>query len=145
MGLDEPLPRALDLLVFPVLARDREALVDLVSSALCLLEQARGGARPLLDTLTACFDAGRVAASTARRLSLGVRARTCRPTRGRTLTGVDPTDPVDRCTLQTAVIGARLPDWRTGPLSSTETAPRARPFRWAVAVRPLRRNRRART
>ncbi|WP_256966687.1 PucR family transcriptional regulator, partial [Streptomyces caniscabiei] len=123
MGLDEPLLRASDLLVFPVLARDRQALVDLVSSTLGPLEQARGGARPLLDTLTAYFDTGCVAASTARRLSLSVRALTYRLARVRTLTGTDPTDPVDRYTLQTAVIGARLLDWPARPLSSTETTP----------------------
>ncbi|MDX3731472.1 PucR family transcriptional regulator [Streptomyces caniscabiei] len=123
MGLDEPLLRASDLLVFPVLARDRQALVDLVSSTLGPLEHARGGARPLLDTLTAYFDTGCVAASTARRLSLSVRALTYRLARVRSLTGTDPSDPVDRYTLQTAVIGARLLDWPARPLSSTETTP----------------------
>lgn len=123
MGLEEPLLRAADLLVFPVLARDRQALVDLVSSTLGPLEQARGGARPLLDTLTAYFDTGCVAASTARRLSLSVRALTYRLARVHTLTGTDPTDPTDRYTLQTAVIGARLLDWPTRPLSSTEASP----------------------
>lgn len=123
MGLEEPLLRAADLLVFPVLARDRQALVDLVSSTLGSLEQARGGAQPLLDTLTAYFDTGCVAASTARRLSLSVRALTYRLARVHTLTGADPTDPTDRYTLQTAVIGARLLDWPTRPLSSTEASP----------------------
>ncbi|GAQ61801.1 PucR family transcriptional regulator [Streptomyces scabiei] len=120
MGLEEPLLRAADLLVFPVLARDRQALVDLVSSTLGPLEQARGGARPLLDTLTAYFDTGCVAASAARRLSLSVRALTYRLARVHTLTGADPADPADRYTLQTAVIGARLLDWPTRPLSPAE-------------------------
>jgi hypothetical protein len=123
MGLEEPLLRAADLLVFPVLARDRQALLDLVSSTLGPLEQARGGARPLLDTLTAYFDTGCVAASAARRLSLSVRALTYRLARVHTLTGADPADPADRYTLQTAVIGARLLDWPTRPLSPAETTP----------------------
>lgn len=117
MGLDEPLLRASDLLVFPVLARDRQALVDLVQAALGPLERARGGARPLLETLTAYFDTGCVAAAAARRLSLSVRALTYRLARIHTLTGNDPTDPAHRYTLQTAVIGARLLDWPARPLN----------------------------
>lgn len=116
MGLDDPLLRAADLLVFPVLARDRQALMDLVRSTLSPLEQARGGAQPLLDTLTTYFETGCVAAETARRLSLSVRALTYRLERIHTLTSTDPTDPAHRYTLQTAVIGARLLDWPTRPL-----------------------------
>lgn len=116
MGFDDPLLRAADLLVFPVLARDRQALMDLVRSTLSPLEQARGGAQPLLATLTTYFDTGCVAAETARRLSLSVRALTYRLERIHTLTGTDPTDPAHRYTLQTAVIGARLLDWPTRPL-----------------------------
>jgi DNA-binding PucR family transcriptional regulator len=77
MGLEDPLFRAADLLLFPVLARDRQALVDLVRNTLGPLEQARGGAQPLLDTLTVYFDTGCVAAAAARQLSLSVRALTC--------------------------------------------------------------------
>ncbi|GAA2570795.1 MULTISPECIES: PucR family transcriptional regulator [Streptomyces] len=116
MGYDDPVLRAADLLVFPVLARDRQALMDLVRSTLSPLEQARGGAQPLLDTLTAYFDTGCVTAETARRLSLSVRALTYRLERIHTLTGTDPADPTHRYTLQTAVIGARLLDWPTRPL-----------------------------
>ncbi|WP_307714333.1 CdaR family transcriptional regulator [Streptomyces sp. V4I23] len=111
IGLDEPVLHAADLLVFPVLARDREAMADLVRSALGPLQQARGGAQPLLDTLHAYFDAGCVAAQAARRLNLSVRALTYRLERIHRLTGSDPTDPVHRYTLQTAAIGARLLDW----------------------------------
>ncbi len=103
--------RAADLLVYPVLTRDRQAMADLVLSALGPLRQARGGAEPLLDTLTAYFDSGCVAAEAARRLSLSVRALTYRLDRIHTLTGANPADPVHRYTLQTAVIGARLLDW----------------------------------
>jgi len=117
MGFDEPLLRAADLLVFPVLARDRQALMDLVQHTLVPLEEARGGARPLLDTLAAYFDTGCVAAAAARELSLSVRALTYRLERIHTLTGVDPTDPTHRYALQTAVIGARLLNWPSRPLS----------------------------
>ncbi|MEU6356182.1 helix-turn-helix domain-containing protein [Streptomyces sp. NPDC047072] len=116
MGFDDPLLHAADLLVFPVLARDRQALVDLVRSTLSPLEQARGGARPLLETLTAYFDNGCVATETARQLALSVRALTYRLERVHTLTGANPADPAQRYTLQTAVIGARLLDWPSRPL-----------------------------
>ncbi|MFC4517591.1 PucR family transcriptional regulator [Streptomyces ehimensis] len=111
MGFDEPVLRASELLVFPVLARDRQALADLVHTTLGPLGQARGGAIPLLETLTAYFDAGCVSAEAARTLSLSVRALTYRLQRIHLLTGCDPADPMQRYTLQTAVIGARLLDW----------------------------------
>ncbi|MEW2117369.1 helix-turn-helix domain-containing protein [Streptomyces sp. NPDC005474] len=115
LELDEPVLRAADLLVYPVLTRDRQAMADLVESALGSLRGARGGAQPLLDTLTAYFDSGCVSAEAARRLSLSVRAFTYRLERIHHLTGADPSDPVHRYTLQTAVIGARLLDWPTKP------------------------------
>ncbi|WP_151771291.1 PucR family transcriptional regulator [Streptomyces abyssomicinicus] len=111
LGFEGPVLRAADLLVYPVLARDRQALADLVVSALGPLRAARGGAQPLLDTLTAYFDSGCVAAEAARRLSLSVRAFTYRLERIRKLTGADPADAGQRYTLQTAAIGARLLDW----------------------------------
>jgi sugar diacid utilization regulator len=116
LELDDPVLYASDLLVYPVLTRDRQAMADLVKSALGPLLQARGGARPLLDTLTAYFDSGCVAAEAARRLSLSVRALTYRLERIHKLTGSNPADPVHRYTLQTAVIGARLLDWPEKPL-----------------------------
>ncbi|MFE9661840.1 helix-turn-helix domain-containing protein [Streptomyces sp. NPDC005955] len=115
LGLEGPVLRAADLLVFPVLTRDRQAMTELVHHTLGPLEQARGGARPLLDTLTVYFDAGCVTAEAARRLSLSVRALTYRLARIHQLTGADPADPVHRYTLQTAVIGARLLDWPARP------------------------------
>ncbi|MDT9682293.1 helix-turn-helix domain-containing protein [Streptomyces sp. TRM76323] len=111
MQLEDPVLHASDLLVYPVLTRDRQAMADLVDTVLGPLQQARGGARTLLDTLAAYFDTGCVAAEAARRLSLSVRAVTYRLERIHRLTGADPADPVDRYTLQTAVIGARLLDW----------------------------------
>ncbi|MEU6947422.1 helix-turn-helix domain-containing protein [Streptomyces sp. NPDC046316] len=113
MGFEEPLLRAADLLVFPVLARDRQALVDLVESTLGPLERARGGSNPLIHTLIAYFDSGCVATEAARRLSLSVRALTYRLERIHTLTNLNPNDPMHRYTLHTAVIGARLLDWPT--------------------------------
>ncbi|WP_055566721.1 PucR family transcriptional regulator [Streptomyces atriruber] len=116
LELDEPVLRAADLLVYPVLTRDRQAMADLVVHTLGPLRQARGGAGPLIDTLTAFFDSGCVAAEAARRLSLSVRALTYRLDRIHQLTGANPADPVHRYTLQTAVIGARLLDWPDQPL-----------------------------
>ncbi|WP_328300009.1 helix-turn-helix domain-containing protein [Streptomyces sp. NBC_00435] len=111
MNLDAPLLRAADLLVFPVLTRDRQAMADLVLSALGPLQKARGGAQVLLDTLAAYFDSGCNAAQAARRLNLSVRAFTYRLERIQQLTGTSTADPVQRYALQTAVIGARLLDW----------------------------------
>ncbi|MFD1659155.1 PucR family transcriptional regulator [Streptomyces caeni] len=111
LGLDGPVLHAADLLVYPVLTRDRQAMADLVVNTLGPLTSARGGAPPLLDTLTAYFDSGCVAAEAARRLSLSVRAMTYRLERIHQLTGADPSDPAHRYMLQTAVIGARLLDW----------------------------------
>ncbi|MFI1047133.1 PucR family transcriptional regulator [Streptomyces griseoruber] len=111
LGLADPVLRTADLLVYPVLTRDRQAMADLVQAVLGPLTSARGGAEPPLATLAAYFDSGCVAAQAARRLSLSVRALTYRLERIHQLTGVDPTDPAHRYTLQTAVIGARLLDW----------------------------------
>jgi sugar diacid utilization regulator len=111
MHLDDPVLRAGDLLVYPVLTRDRAAMADLVHNVLGPLKTTRGGPGPLLDTLTAYFDSGCVSAEAARRLNLSVRALTYRLARIHQVTGSNPTDPVHRYTLQTAVIGARLLDW----------------------------------
>ncbi|MFB6638907.1 PucR family transcriptional regulator [Streptomyces chartreusis] len=113
LELEDPVLRAADLLVYPVLTRDRQAMADLVVSTLGPLTTARGGAEPLLGTLIAYFDSGCVAAEAARRLSLSVRAFTYRLERIHKLTGADPADPAHRYMLQTAVIGARLLDWPT--------------------------------
>ncbi|MFJ4687467.1 PucR family transcriptional regulator [Streptomyces sp. NPDC091377] len=111
LHLEEPVLRAADLLVYPVLTRDRQAMADLVRNTLGPLREARGGAEPLVATLTAYFDSGCVAAEAARRLRLSVRALTYRLDRIHKLTGTNPADPVHRYTLQTAVIGARLLGW----------------------------------
>ncbi|MFE7190667.1 PucR family transcriptional regulator [Kitasatospora sp. NPDC057541] len=103
--------RAEELLVFPVLMRDRSAMADLVRTVLGPLTSARGGARPLLETITVQAEAGYVNAETARRLGLSVRALGYRLERIRDLTGYDPADALHRYTLETAVMGARLLDW----------------------------------
>ncbi|WP_019074954.1 PucR family transcriptional regulator [Streptomyces hokutonensis] len=113
LELDDPVLRAADLLVYPVLTRDRQAMADLVLDTLGPLTKARGGVQPLLETLTAYFACGCVAAEAARRLSLSVRALTYRLERIYQLTGANPGDPAHRYMLQTAVIGARLLDWPT--------------------------------
>ncbi|MGW5398085.1 PucR family transcriptional regulator [Streptomyces sp. NPDC003952] len=111
MGLEGPVLHAADLLVYPVLTRDRQAMADLVESVLGPLRKGRGGPQAFIDTLTAYFDSGCVATEAARRLSLSVRALTYRLERIHNLTGADPADSVNRYTLQTAVIGARLLGW----------------------------------
>ncbi|MFF7680176.1 PucR family transcriptional regulator [Actinacidiphila glaucinigra] len=108
--------RAEELLVFPVLMRDRTAMADLVRSVLGPLAAARGGPRPLLETISVHAEAGYVNAEAARRLGLGVRTLTYRLDRIKTLTGYDPSDALHRYTLQTAAMGARLLGWPEQPL-----------------------------
>jgi len=102
-----------ELLIFKVLLRDREPLVELVEGVLGPLRAARGGAGPLLDTLDAYFVANGVALAAARRLRLSARALTYRLARIQQLTGHDPASAADRYVLQTAVLGARLLGWET--------------------------------
>jgi len=116
VGLDDPVVDARELLVYNVLLRDRAALADLVRTLLTPLLAARGGAGPLLDTLTAYFTAGGNAAHTARMLHLSVRAVTYRLERVRELTGHDPARPAERFALQVAVLGAQLLGWPATPL-----------------------------
>ncbi|OIV38206.1 regulator [Mangrovactinospora gilvigrisea] len=111
LGLAADLLDAAELMVFPVLLRDRAAMADLVRTVLGPLTGARGGAEPLLETLAAHAEAGYNRSETARRLSLSVRALTYRLARIRELTGYDPDDALHRYTLQTAALGARLLRW----------------------------------
>ncbi|MFC9975663.1 PucR family transcriptional regulator [Spirillospora sp. NPDC127200] len=120
LGLADPVLNAADLLVFQVLLRDRGAIIDLVATVLGPLEQARGGARPLLDTLTGYFASGGNTAAAARRLHLSVRAVTYRLDRIKQLTGHDITDPTQRFALEAAVLGARLLDWPDRPFPPPE-------------------------
>ncbi|UBU11263.1 PucR family transcriptional regulator [Nonomuraea gerenzanensis] len=103
--------KAADLLVFPVLLRDRGAIEDLVSSVLSPLLEARGGHEPLLETLEAVFASQGNQTAAARRLRVSPRAVTYRLERIRRLTGFSPDDPTQRFTLETAVLGARLLGW----------------------------------
>jgi DNA-binding PucR family transcriptional regulator len=111
LELDQPVLRAAELLVFPVLMRDRAAMADLVRTVLGPLTQARGGAGPLLQTLGTCAAAGYVNAEAARRLQVSVRTLSYRLDRVKVLTGYDPADALQRYTLETAAMGARLLGW----------------------------------
>ncbi|WP_148616366.1 PucR family transcriptional regulator [Nocardioides rubriscoriae] len=111
LGLDSALVDSGDLVVYEVLLRDRAAIDELIATVLTPLRQARGGARPLLETLEAYYASGGVATATAARLHLSVRAVTYRLQRIGDLLGMDPTDPAHRFTLHAAVLGARLLDW----------------------------------
>jgi sugar diacid utilization regulator len=114
LGFTAPVIRAADLLVFPVLLRDREAIIDLVTTVLGPLTQARGGAQPLLDTLTALFEHQGNQTATARALHVSVRAVTYRLDRIKALTGYHPAEPTQQFTLHTAVLGAKLLGWPDG-------------------------------
>lgn len=111
LGLEDVRLSAADLLVFPVLLRDRGAMADLVRTVLGPLTKARGGAGPLLETLSVCASAGYVNAEAARRLGVSVRTLSYRLERIRTLTGYSPNQPLQRFTLEAAVMGARLLGW----------------------------------
>ncbi|MEV4380617.1 helix-turn-helix domain-containing protein [Streptosporangium sp. NPDC049644] len=117
LGLRAPVLKAADLLVFPVLLRDRAAIEDLVTTVLSPLLEARGGPEPLLATLEAVFASQGNQTAAARRLGVSTRAVTYRLERIRRLTGFSPDDPTQRFTLETAVLGARLLDWPAQPLS----------------------------
>jgi sugar diacid utilization regulator len=105
-----------DLLVYRVLGRDQGAMVDLVRDVLGPLEQVRGGPEVLLETLQAYFAAGDVATEAARRLHVSVRTVTYRLARVAQLTGHRVSQPEQRFSLQTAVLGARLLEWPARPL-----------------------------
>jgi sugar diacid utilization regulator len=118
LGLADLVATAADLLIYQVLVRDRAAIADLVHTVLPPLARARGGAAPLMATLSAYFARGGVAAAAARDLHLSVRAVTYRLARVKQLTGRDPAVPADALILQVAVIGARLLDWPASPLAA---------------------------
>jgi DNA-binding PucR family transcriptional regulator len=116
LGVTDQVVRAEDLLVYQVLTRDREAMRELIRSALLPLEGARGGAVPLLETLRTYLATGAVAVHTAQRMHLSVRAVTYRLERIRQLTGRDPSDPDGRYVLETALRGALMLRWPQHPL-----------------------------
>lgn len=116
LHLPERLVRAEDLLVYEVLTRDREVMVELIAAVLAPLVAARGGAAPLLETMRVYFACGGVAVAAAKELHLSVRAVTYRLDRVATLTGRDPRDPEDRFALEAALRGAKVLDWPGTPL-----------------------------
>ena len=111
LGLDSDVVHARDLLVYRVLGRDQAAIVDLVHDVLTPLDQVRGGAGVLLETLQAYFDAGEVATEAARRLHVSVRTVTYRLARVAELSGYSVSRPEQRFSLHAAVLGARLLEW----------------------------------
>lgn len=117
LGFTTPILHAADLLVFPVLLRDRDAITDLVTSVLGPLENTRGGAQPYLDTLSVLFDNQGNYTATARQMHLSVRAVTYRLDRIQALIGYHPNEPTQRFTLHTAVLGARLLGWPNRDMS----------------------------
>jgi sugar diacid utilization regulator len=118
LGLEQPVVDAAELAIYRVLLQDRPAVADLIRGTLTPLTTARGGALPLLETLSAYYATGCVATEAAARLYLSVRTVTYRLARVAELIGRDPTDPAHRFTVQAAVTAARLLDWPTTPLDS---------------------------
>ena len=111
LGRHDRVMRADQLLIYRVLLRDREATSDLIDAVLTPLRDARGGARPLLDTIDAYTTTGGNSTATARRLHLSVRTITYRLHRIHELTGHDPVNAADRFVLQAALLGARALGW----------------------------------
>jgi sugar diacid utilization regulator len=109
---------AQDLLVYRVLGRDQAAIIDLIEDVLGPLNEVRGGAALLIDTLHAYFNAGDVATEAARLLNVSVRTVTYRLARVKELTGYSTADPHQRFALHAAVLGARLLEWPRRPLPS---------------------------
>lgn len=116
LGYERDVVDTRDMLVLRVLARDQAAIVDLVRNVLGPLEQVRGGAGALLETLQAYFAAGDVATEAARLLHVSVRTVTYRLARVAQLTGYQVSRPDQRFALQAAVLGARLLEWPGRPL-----------------------------
>src|SRR3954449_7482045 len=116
LGMDADVVHARDLLVYRVLGRDQAAIVDLVRDVLTPLDQVRGGAEVLLETLREYFAAGEVATEAARRLHVSVRTVTYRLARVAQLTGYRVSEPDQRFALHAAVLGAQLLQWPGRPL-----------------------------
>jgi DNA-binding PucR family transcriptional regulator len=111
LGLPQRFLKAADLLVVDVLLRDASAIAQLVETVLGPLRRSRLGVTPFVETLAAYFATGSVATQAAQQLHVGVRTVTHRLARIQELTGYSVTDPFQRYTLETAVLGARLLGW----------------------------------
>jgi sugar diacid utilization regulator len=107
-----------NLLVYRVLGRDQAAIIDLIEDVLGPLNEVRGGAALLIDTLHAYFNAGDVATEAARLLNVSVRTVTYRLAKVKELTGYSTAQPQQRFALHAAVLGARLLEWPRRPLPS---------------------------
>jgi sugar diacid utilization regulator len=116
IGLDADVVDAREVLVYRVLGRDQEAIVDLVRDVLGPLQLSRSGAEVLLETLLAYFSSGDVATVAAQRLHVSVRTVTYRLARVAELTGYSVSQPDQRFSLHAAVLGARLLEWPATPL-----------------------------
>ncbi len=116
LDLDDDVVHARNVLVYRVLGRDQAAIVDLVRDVLGPLDESRGGAGLLMETLQEYFEAGDVATEAARRLHVSVRTVTYRLARVTQLTGYSVSKPDQRFALHAAVLGARLLEWPGKPL-----------------------------
>ena len=65
LGLDDQVVAASSLLVYRARSRDRGAIAELIAEVLQPLQQARGGAEPLIATLEGYFATGAVSVATA--------------------------------------------------------------------------------
>ncbi len=92
-----------DLLPVRVLTSDPGVAGTLVLTVLGPLEQARGGAEPLVETLTAFFEHGGNVEAAARRLNLSSRAVRYRLDRITALTGRSVFEHEDRFVLELAL------------------------------------------
>lgn len=106
--VDDLAHHAANLLVYPVLTRDRQAMADLVQSAVDSLANAHGA---------------RIAAGAAHWLSPSVRALTYRLEHLHTLVGASPADPNHRSMLHAAWIGAQCHPGKTGATRQADRIP----------------------
>ena len=113
-----PVARFEDLLPHRMLAADPGLAAELVETVLGPLEQARGGAEHLIETLDAHIAASGNVSATARALYLSPRAVVYRLERIAKLTGHSPQDPESRFILELAVRSRRLAA-RTEPAART--------------------------
>lgn len=112
-----PVLHAADLLVFPVLLRDRGAMVELVTSVLGAADGSAGRrTTPAGHAVVVLHRTGAISA-TARLLDVSARAVQYRLDRIRWLTGYSPTEQTQRFTLEAAVLGARVLGWPDEPLT----------------------------